>query len=175
MSGNARYFVGPGRLARWYAERLLTGVSPAMAARKPRNAEGVLIEMNHPVFALGHLSLYSGRMLALIGADATAAKTPDAWEALFKAGAPCHDDPTGVIYPSLAEVTERFFAGVDAGLAALEGVRDDVLARPNPNEAMRSRFPCVGDMVNFMTSGHVLMHLGQVSAWRRCMGLGSAM
>ncbi len=175
MSGSAMYFLGPARLARGYAERLLAGVTPAMAARKPRNAEGGMIDTNHPVFVLGHLSLYPGRLLTLIGADASAAKTPDAWEALFKAGAPCHDDPTGAIYPALAEVSERFYSGTDAALAVLEGVRDDVLARVNPHEAMRSRFPRVGDAVNFMASGHVMMHLGQVSAWRRCMGLGSAM
>jgi hypothetical protein len=33
--------------------------------------------------------------------------------------------------------------------------------------------PTVGAAVNFMLGGHLQMHLGQVSAWRRAMGLGS--
>jgi hypothetical protein len=35
-------------------------------------------------------------------------------------------------------------------------------------------FPTIGGAVNFLLVGHVQMHLGQVSTWRRVMGLGSA-
>jgi hypothetical protein len=35
-------------------------------------------------------------------------------------------------------------------------------------------WPCIGAAFNFLLSGHVMVHMGQVSAWRRCMGLPAA-
>jgi hypothetical protein len=35
-------------------------------------------------------------------------------------------------------------------------------------------FPTVGGAVNFLCGGHNMMHLGQISTWRRAAGLGSA-
>jgi hypothetical protein len=29
-------------------------------------------------------------------------------------------------------------------------------------------------MINFYVGGHMMLHLGQLSAWRRMMGLGAA-
>lgn len=48
------------------------------------------------------------------------------------------------------------------------------LSEPHPNESMRKYFPTVGDMVIFLMTSHEMNHLGQVAAWRRAMGLGSA-
>jgi hypothetical protein len=36
-------------------------------------------------------------------------------------------------------------------------------------------FPFVGLAINFMLNNHNMMHVGQVSAWRRAMGLPSVM
>ena len=35
-------------------------------------------------------------------------------------------------------------------------------------------FPTVGAAINFYLTGHVMMHAGQISAWRRCMGMPAA-
>jgi hypothetical protein len=39
---------------------------------------------------------------------------------------------------------------------------------------MKELFPTVGAAVNFLVVGHTQSHLGQISVWRRLMGLGSA-
>jgi hypothetical protein len=39
---------------------------------------------------------------------------------------------------------------------------------------MTERFPTLGSVHAFYCGGHIMMHLGQMSAWRRMMGLGSA-
>ncbi|MEY4102879.1 MAG: hypothetical protein RL461_81, partial [Planctomycetota bacterium] len=39
----------------------------------------------------------------------------------------------------------------------------------------KERFPVLGQAVLFLCNNHQMMHLGQISAWRRVMGLGSAM
>jgi hypothetical protein len=40
---------------------------------------------------------------------------------------------------------------------------------------MKEMFPHKGGLITFLCIGHMQMHLGQISAWRRIMGLGSAM
>ena len=44
----------------------------------------------------------------------------------------------------------------------------------NPMEGLRSRCATVGEVANFMLVMHTSFHLGQMSTWRRCMGLGPA-
>ena len=53
---------------------------------------------------------------------------------------------------------------------------DETFLKPNPNEGrMKELFPTIGAAVTFYLGGHVQMHLGQISAWRRAMGLTAAM
>jgi hypothetical protein len=42
-----------------------------------------------------------------------------------------------------------------------------------PDESRRERFPTVGAATNFLLNDHLMFHAGQVSAWRRAVGLGS--
>jgi hypothetical protein len=39
---------------------------------------------------------------------------------------------------------------------------------------MTELFPTLGSLYNFYVGGHMMMHLGQISTWRRMMGLGAA-
>jgi hypothetical protein len=39
---------------------------------------------------------------------------------------------------------------------------------------MRELFPTIGSVQAFYCGGHMMMHLGQMSAWRRMEGLGTA-
>jgi hypothetical protein len=73
-------------------------------------------------------------------------------------------------------ITSAFFGGYRSVVEVLPGVSDEHLNSPNPREGrMKEMFPTVGGMVNFLVAQHIMMHMGQVSAWRRCFGLGSAM
>ena len=46
------------------------------------------------------------------------------------------------------------------------------LLPPNPTAGRaRELFPTIGAVVAFYLAGHVLNHLGQLSTWRRCIGL----
>ena len=58
---------------------------------------------------------------------------------------------------------------------ALETAPDSVFAEENPAEGrFKEMFPQKGGAITFLCIGHMQMHLGQVSTWRRVMGLGSA-
>jgi len=157
-----------------YAELLLKGIDSKLAARKPSLGETV-IDTNHPTFVFGHLALYPARIFAVTGADPKSVEVPPAWTDLFKAGVQCVDDPQGTRYPSLDAVVAHFMMSSKSAAGHLRTVPESTLSAANPNEQQRGRFPTVGTLLSFYTLGHNMMHLGQVSVWRRCFGLPSAM
>ncbi len=154
---------------------LAKDIKPETFARVPMQ-DGKPVNMNHPAFNYGHLALYPARMLSLLGKDTAEAAVPEGWEALFKAGAECKDDPQGTIYPKMDAIIAAYNRGYNTVLNALASVDDEVMLRQNPIEGrLREMCPTVGAAVAFMAMSHPMMHLGQVSAWRRLFGLGSAM
>jgi len=85
------------------------------------------------------------------------------------------DDPENTIYPGMDAVTAFFFESYKAALAAIQATSDETFQQPNPlGGGMTERFPTLGSMHNFYIGGHVMLHIGQMSAWRRMQGLGSA-
>ncbi|MFY9252473.1 MAG: hypothetical protein WAO83_03385 [Fuerstiella sp.] len=160
------------KLSIGYGERLLKDVTASQFARFA-TSNGTAIESNHAAFVYGHLSLYAPRILADLGAPALA--TPEGFEAVFSKDAKCIDDPKGTIYPPMDQVTSFFFDGYKAALAAIEATSDEAFQAPNPlGGGMAERFPTLGSMHNFYVGGHVMLHMGQLSAWRRMQGLGPA-
>ena len=155
-----------------YAERLLKDVPAEQFARFARPG-GETIVSNHPAFAYGHLSLYGPRILEQLGQNSP--EIPAEFSNVFTKDATCIDDADGSVYPSMTAVTEFFFTGYQSALEALRNAGDEQLAAPNPmGGPMTERFPTVGSMHNFCVGGHLMLHLGQVSAWRRMIGLSSA-
>ncbi|MFT3685485.1 MAG: hypothetical protein QM783_11240 [Phycisphaerales bacterium] len=166
---------GPTVVTRMFGESMLKDV-PADKAARFATPGGVKVVSNHPVFVFGHLSLYNRRVMAMCGQPEGVTAVPDHWTDLFKAGTECKDDVDGKLYPSFAEVTKKFFEGFDAAVAAVKAADDKVLQEPNPTEGRsRELFPLKAHAIGFTFGPHPMSHFGQVSAWRRMMGLGSAM
>ncbi len=156
-----------------YAETLLKGVPADQFARFAAPG-GEVIESNHPAFILGHLALYPERIVDHCGGDASAVAAPAGFDAVFSQKARCQDDPEGTIYPAMEEVVAVFQSGYEASIEALRAVPDAMLEDENPIAAMIPRFPTKGSVLAFYASGHMMVHLGQFSAWRRMAGLGAA-
>lgn len=156
-----------------YAQRLQTGVTPEIFARFAAPG-GQVVESNHPAFVLGHLSLYACRVVEQLGGDASSITPTERFSSLFGAEAKCVDDPAGTIYPSMEEVTSAFVRNYEGALAALRSAPDSAFQEPNPHPKMVVKFPTIGSMHAFYCGGHLMMHLGQLSAWRRMQGLGAA-
>ena len=174
MSAIGPVIAASGSLGLMYAERLLPGVTAENFARFARPG-GVEIRSNHPAFVFGHLSLYPTRVMAALDLPTGRTQPPANYEALFKNGVECRDDPEGTIYPAMAEVTAFYFEAYRTAVNAVATAADHLLTRPNPAEGrMRELFPTLGAAVNFYLGGHVQVHLGQISAWRRMMGLPTA-
>jgi hypothetical protein len=155
-----------------YAERLLKDVTPQQFARFA-SPGGATIESNHPAFVYGHLALYGPRIFLHLNQPGPT--VPDGFEAVFSKDAKCVDDPAGTIYPAMDRVVAAFFDGYKAAIELLRRTPDSAFEAINPMEGrMRDLFPTLGSLHTFYGGGHIMMHLGQISAWRRMMGLGAA-
>ncbi|SRR6056297_927365 len=161
------------KLSMGYAQRLLTDVSADQFHRLAPGANGP-VASNHPAFVYGHLSLYAARMVADVGGDAAAIEPTQAFLDAFNHGVACVDDPEGSIYPPMEVITERFFTSYETAITMVATIDDAIYAAPNPNEAMRERFSSMASMHAFYLGGHMMIHMGQISAWRRMMGLPPA-
>ncbi len=153
-----------------YAEVLLTDVTPEMFGRFAK-ADGKQIESNHPAFIYGHLSLYAHKIMQDLGKSVDA--PPAGFEDNFSKDCICKDDAEGAL-PDMETITTHFFKVWNEALEVLRSTNDEAFHQPNPSETMAKRFPTLGSVQNFYASGHNMMHLGQMSAWRRMSGLGSA-
>ena len=157
-----------------YADRLLTDVTDGQFARFAVVA-GQSVVSNHPAFVLGHLSLYGSRIVSDLGGDTSQIDPPANFQDVFSKDATCQDDPDGTIYPPMDEIVAVFKTGYQAALEELRKTPDAEFQRPNPNEGrIAELFPTLGSMHNFYCGGHLMMHLGQMSAWRRMQGLKPA-
>ena len=166
-------FIRPGaELGLIYGEALLKTIPAENFAVMPSKGPGK--DVNSAAFNIGHLSIYPDmRILSFIGREDLIKPLPYSTD-LFKAGAPCVDEPGK--YPHKDLIVSTFFERYRATIDVLATVADDTFAKPNPVEGrFRELFPTIGAAVTFLLIGHVQSHLGQVSVWRRMMGLGSAL
>lgn len=163
------------RLLLQITDRLLTGIPAEIASSFPTQ-NGSTVMTNHPAFVLGHLALYPANMLKKAQLDVAGAEAPGAYTELFDAGKECKHDPSRTIYPHLPELVDVFRRTHGVLHERLPMVGDAALAADNlARDGKRSEMnPTVGHALVFMTTTHAAMHLGQVSAWRRMMGLGPA-
>jgi len=173
MGHVAQIIVDAAKVTRGYGERLLVGVTPENFARKPM-ANGQPIHCNHPAWVYGHLACYPSKMAAAVGLELPGAMAPAGFEDLFKDGTECRDDAAHTIYPAMEAVTSAFFRTHDAIFEHLGSVDDSKLLIPTPDEKARARFPLLASRVLFLANNHLMMHFGQISTWRRCMGLPAA-
>ncbi|MDB4338721.1 DinB family protein [Rubripirellula sp.] len=173
MSKIGLMIAASARLGSGYAERLLKDVTPEHFARLAVSGQQV-VDSNHPAFIYGHLSLYAPRIVSELGGDASSMQPTELFELRFSKDATCVDDPEGTLYPSMDEIVTAFKTNHEAAINQLEATDDDIFRQENPNEGMRKLFPTIGAMHAFYVGGHLMMHMGQMSAWRRIAGLGPA-
>ncbi|MBX3391520.1 MAG: DinB family protein [Phycisphaeraceae bacterium] len=198
MGALADSIVESAKIGRRYADRLLKDVRPEQFARRPI-VGGREVETNHAAFVYGHLAVTNAWMATLMrvdeaglsvvsggsgvsgvsgvsggGGGGAVVSVPAGYEALFKDGVECRDDPEGSIYPPMKEITDVFFTTFDRLIGMVASAPDESLAVPTPDSKARAFVSTVGTAGVFMLNSHIMMHMGQVSVWRRCMGLGRA-
>jgi len=175
MGAHVDTIVRLGKTSVGYAERLCEDIPGERFARLIAGASGP-VQSNHPAFVIGHLSLYPRMLMEGLGVDPAPTEAPAGYQDLFAAGAECRDDPRGTLYPAKSELVECFSRAHGAALDEIAKLDDEALTGPNPREGRsREMFPTLGGALAFMLGSHVMIHLGQISTWRRCEGLGPVM
>lgn len=131
-----------------------------------RFAEQPLPDVNHPAWILGHLAYSADSAVALLGGQKSLSAE---WIAKF--GPKSKLSAARAEYPSKEELLlalERTFEETRR-LAAVAG--PEQLAAAHANRAFAEAMPQVGDLCAFLLTSHLGVHLGQLSAWRRMIGL----
>ena len=143
------------------AGQLVADLSDEQMAAQPA---GVI---NHPAWTLGHLGATSDALAGSSGyvhiSGRVAGSMQDGWYPERESRRLSR--PRSSSWSSSA----RSMSGAGA-MAEADAER---LQQPTA-ERMRARFPTVGDFAAALMTVHEGNHLGQVTAWRRAMGLGPA-
>ena len=88
-------------------------------------------------------------------------------------GAECKADAS--LYPTKDVVIPFLKERYETLIDTIPSVSLETWSGPNPaGGRFAEMLPTVGTTVNFMLGPHVMMHAGQISHWRRAIGLGPA-
>jgi hypothetical protein len=122
--------------------------------------------VNHPAWILGHLAVTTDSAVRIVGATPIC---PEDWRAKFGPGSTVVADRGA--YPSKSELLSAFEAAHARVTEGMANVTEEHLSRPQPSRFFRDELPTLGDMLLHLITTHPMLHLGQLSAWRRAMGL----
>jgi hypothetical protein len=121
---------------------------------------------NHPAWTIGHLVYSCQQIGGEIGLEPWLAHD---WGRRFGTGSVPVADPD--TYPdkeallvALADARERLAVRLNA-------MGGDDLRQPLPDVRYRDRLPTVGHAALHILVSHTALHVGQITVWRRVMGL----
>lgn len=151
-----------------YAGKLLDGIADDQMATQ-LTADGHVVP-NHPAWVIGHLANTSaGFGSTLLGVESIQV---EGWQEILGGSSTPVADAS--IYPDKQTLADKLTEAHEYISDAFLKVDDARLAEPNFVERLAPVFPTIGDMITFVLTSHETTHLGQLSAWRRGMGLPSA-
>lgn len=152
------------RFTQQYAEMLLADITEEEMTSIPHPG------MNHPAWILGHLTLGAGLAAQLLGGELT---TDEAWMEKFGPGSTPISDRSA--YPTKAELIEKLTEAYTKADERVSQATEGQLSAPNETPFFQEQFPTIEDLLTHLLTTHASMHLGQLSAWRRCLGKGSVL
>jgi len=131
-----------------------------------RLTEQPLPGVNHPAWIRGHLALTADFAAGLLGADKV---LPAAWQPLFGPGS--KTSASRSVYPSKDVLLQAVEHGFERLRRKAATATPEQLSRPTTNARAKEALPTAKEMVAFLLTGHLGIHLGQFSSWRRMIGL----
>ena len=152
-----------------YAEKLVEDLTEDQMTK--HMGEGL---ENHPAFTLGHLVTGAALTAKYLGKPY---EVPDNWDALFRRngpGDPRMPDKDEHLYPSKQELLNALSEQHELVEQLIIGLPENDWQEES-NWRYHPHFPTLKDRIYFMCITHEAMHLGQLAAWRRSMGLDSAL
>lgn len=129
---------------------------------------------NHPAFTIGHLvTAYANLVNNLTGEFILA---PGFKELFLRQGPgdPTLPSPDVQSYPDKDALLKELDAQHERLVNLLQTISPEKLSTPF-EWRLGAHFPTYGDRILFLCANHYAMHLGQLAAWRRAMGMDSAL
>ena len=120
---------------------------------------------NHPLWIVGHIGLADNSFLSRLAPEKD--NQPEGWTELFWFGSEV--SPDSAKYPPPEEVVAYFRERRKELLKAIEGLNDDFLLSPTPEEGMFSDAPNMAQML-FFIAYHEGVHTGQLTVAHRGLG-----
>jgi hypothetical protein len=146
-----------------HLEQLVKDLSDEQMVQQPNGV------VSHPAWTLGHLAAASSYVAKVLGLEST---FPADWEERFKTGGvPSADAST---FPSKDAILAELRAQHQCVADAIVKADPAIFSKELPDEGAREHFPTIGDFCSYLMTAHEGNHIGQIAAWRRAMGLGSA-
>jgi hypothetical protein len=131
-----------------------------------RMAEQPVAGVNHPAWILGHLALTADGTLEKLGGQKA---LPPAWATLFGSGS--KPSASRGDYPSRDDLVRAVEQGYQHLRQKAATADAEQLSRPTTHPRVKEALPTLKEMVAFLLTGHMGVHLGQLSSWRRMIGL----
>jgi DinB superfamily len=124
--------------------------------------------VNHPAWILTHLAICTDYAARLLGEPV---KCPKGWHERCSPGSTLSSERS--FYASKRDLIAALEAGQARVSEAASKATDEALGKPHSVQLafVRNAFPTVGDLVAHLMTTHTGYHLGQLSIWRRMMGL----
>ena len=145
------------------SRRMLTGLIEAMDTREDWLFQ-VHPQANHPLWVLGHLGLADNMFLKRLDPESGDDKD---WDELFWFGSDLYSDSSK--YPATEEVLNYCIERRARLLETIEGLSDEFLNSPTPEDGMFADAPNMAQMLLFI-SYHEGIHSGQFTIAHRGLG-----
>ncbi len=129
---------------------------------------------NFPAFTLGHLVTGSALMVEDLGGEFM---IPEGWSELFLRngpGDPRLPNPDAKVYPSKEKLLDEL-KNQHEKIKVMLKLQIEEKFSGKIKWRFQEYFPTLIDLTLFMCVNHEAMHLGQLAAWRRALGLPSAL
>jgi hypothetical protein len=143
-----------------YAHTLVDEIADERLCEQP--SPGV----NHPAWILGHLAYSGDGAVAILGGQKSLAAD---WTKKFGTGS--KPSSRRAEYPLKSELLRILEERFETARSLAAAAPPEKVALPNPIARLKDNLPSVRDAVAFLMSGHFAVHLGQLSTWRRLIGL----
>jgi hypothetical protein len=124
--------------------------------------------LNHPAWILTHLAICTDYAARLFG---EAPLCPKEWHQRCAPGSTLSSERG--FYASKHDLLSALEAGHARVSEAVAKATEEVLLQPHGVQLafVKNTFPTVGDLAAHLMTTHTSFHLGQLSLWRRMMGL----
>ena len=160
MADSLRNVVAANRFELGYAAILLADIAEERLCEQP------LPGVNHPAWIIGHLANTADSVAAWFGE-----KPAISDETKKSLGLGSTPSAIRADYPSKEELLKLLNETHGRLYRLIEAAGESQLDAPTPFPRLASNLPTIREALTFILVGHVGVHLGQLSAWRRMLGL----